>query len=156
MRRILVATTAIAALGMGTAIAQEAPVAAPNAPAAERATLPNDWIRSAPGQAAGVGTGATLGAATGAVIGGPVGAVVGGVAGGLTGAAAVPGPAVTYVAANPVPRTSVGIRVAPGTVLPGHVALHPIPDYPEYRYVYTDTGPVIVRSDTRRIVRVIG
>jgi hypothetical protein len=150
MRSFLFATVAVAALTTA-AIAQESPVTAPAAPAADAATEVTGSTNK--NMDAGVAVGGVTGAATGALIGGPVGAVIGGFAGAMIGSAtAVPQPAVDYVVAHPVDPVPVGQPVAEGYVMPADAALAPIPDYPDYSYVYVDGRPVIVRASSREVV----
>ena len=154
MRKILLASVATAGLTLG-AIAQEAPVQSPNAPAADAATNTDPAPTGSTNRNvdAGVAVGGTAGAVTGAVVGGPVGAVVGGVAGAMLGAAAaVPEPAVKYVVANPTEPVVIEGGVSAGAQIPDTVALTPIPDYPEYAYIYSDGRPVIVERAKRSVV----
>lgn len=103
----------------------------------------------------GAAVGVAGGAIAGAIVGGPVGAVVGGIAGATLGAAVdVPEPAVKYVRANPGEPVYLEGEVVVGATLPETVQLREIPDY-EYRYVYVNGVPVLVKEDTRQIVRVI-
>ena len=152
MRRFLLTSTAVLTLGLGPVLAQESPVDVPNAndPVAQD---PSVSASQDDGQAAGTAAGGITGAIAGAVVGGPVGAVIGGFAGATLGSAAsVPEPAVGYVVANPVEPVAVETEVTAGTVLPEAVTLHPIPEYPDYAYVYTNDRPVIARADTREVV----
>lgn len=154
MRTILLASVAISALTLG-AVAQEAPVQPPNAPAAGAATGTDPAPTGSTNKNvdAGVAVGGTAGAVTGAVVGGPVGAVIGGVAGAMLGsAAAVPDPAVKYVVANPTEQVVIQGGVSEGALVPDKVALTPIPDYPQYAYIYTDGRPVIVEREKRKVV----
>lgn len=154
MRRILLASVAISGLTL-TAVAQEAPVQSPNAPAAERATNtdPSTTGSTNRNMDAGVAVGGTAGAVTGAVVGGPVGAVVGGFAGAMLGsAAAVPEPAVEYVVAHPTEQVVIEGGVSEGARIPETVTLTPIPDHPDYAYIYSDGRPVIVERERRRVV----
>lgn len=153
MRRVLIASVAISALTLG-AFAQEAPVQSPNAPAAERQANDNETTHSTnPNMDAGVAVGGTAGAVTGAVVGGPVGAVIGGFAGAMLGsAAAVPNPAVEYVVAHPTRQIVIEGGVSAGGRLPEAVELSPIPDYPDYGYLYSDGRPVIVAINSREVV----
>ncbi|HWK69061.1 MAG TPA: DUF1236 domain-containing protein [Rhizobiaceae bacterium] len=154
MRRILLASVAISGLTLG-AIAQEAAVQPPNAPAADRATNTDPATTSSTNRNvdAGVAVGGTAGAVTGAVVGGPVGAVIGGFAGAMLGsAAAVPDPAVDYVVAHPTEQVVLEGGVSEGAHVPDSVTLTPIPDYPDYAYIYTDGRPVIVEREKRRVV----
>lgn len=130
MRKILLATAAIAALGVGAAHA-------------------DDDQKRGFGAAAGGATGAVAGA----VVGGPVGAVVGGFAGAALGAeTAVPEGARTYVVQNPVEPVVIEGDLSEGYVIPAEAAIQPIPDYPDYGYVYVDDRPVIVTLDSREVV----
>ncbi|MDN2566182.1 DUF1236 domain-containing protein [Aquibium sp. A9E412] len=150
MRKILLATTAIAALGIGPALAQETPME-PKAKVGAQTEAGADATTEDAGFGAAAG-GAT-GAIAGAVVGGPIGAIVGGFAGAVLGAeTAVPEQAVAYVEANPVEPVTLEGQVAAGTAVPQGVTLQPIPDYPDYAYVYTERRPLIVRADTREIV----
>lgn len=154
MRTILLASVAVSGLTLG-AIAQEAPIQSPNAPAAGAATNTDDTTTGSTNKNvdAGVAVGGTAGAVTGAVVGGPVGAVIGGVAGAMLGsAAAVPDPAVKYVVANPTEQVVIQGGVSEGALVPDAVTLTPIPDYPQYAYIYTDGRPVIVEREKRKIV----
>jgi hypothetical protein len=154
MRRILLASVAITGLTLG-AIAQEAPAQSPNAPAAGPATNtdPSTTGSTNRNMDAGVAVGGTAGAVTGAVVGGPVGAVVGGFAGAMLGsAAAVPDPAVDYVVAHPTEQVIIEGGVSEGAPVPETVTLTPIPDYPDYAYIYSDGRPVIVEREKRRVV----
>lgn len=108
---------------------------------------------------AGAVAGGVTGAVAGALIGGPVGAVVGGVAGtvagGATGTVIDPPENVrTYVTANRIDPVYLDGEVVVGAGLPDTVQLRDIPDY-EYRYVYVNGQPVLVDSQTRKIVYVV-
>ena len=154
-KQTLLASVAIAAMFSTAALAQEAPVTAPNAPAADAATGTDTGATSSTNNNvdAGVAVGGTAGAVTGAIVGGPVGAVIGGFAGAMLGtAAAVPEPAVQYVVANPVEPVVIDGGVSEGMALPESVALTPIPDYPDYSYVYVDGRPVLVKASSREVV----
>jgi uncharacterized membrane protein len=142
MLKKLIVASAVACAFATTAMAQEAPTQIP---------------QETENQKFETGAGAVTGAAAGAVVGGPVGAVVGGVAGAAIGAAAsVPEPAREYVIANPVEPVVIEERVAVGTVIPQTVVIHEIPDAPEFGYVYVDSGPVVVKKQTREVVFING
>ena len=142
MLKKLIVASALAGAFATAAMAQEAPTQTP---------------QETENQKFETGAGAVTGAAAGAVVGGPVGAVVGGVAGAAIGAAAsVPEPAREYVIANPVEPVVIEERVAVGTVIPQTVVIHEIPDTPELGYVYVDSGPVVVKKQTREVVYVNG
>ena len=98
---------------------------------------------------------AMAGALTGALVGGPVGAAIGGVAGATLGAAtSVPQEARVYVMENPVEPVVLEGPVTTETRLREDVVLTPIPDQPDYSYVYVENRPVIVRTDDRQVVYV--
>lgn len=108
---------------------------------------------------AGAVAGGVTGAVAGALIGGPVGAVVGGVAGTVAGGATgtvidPPANVRTYVTTNQVDPVYLDGEVVVGAGLPDSVQLREIPDY-EYRYVYVNGQPVLVDSQTRKIVYVV-
>ncbi len=157
MRNLLLATTAIASLALGTAFAQQSPQPQPKAPAAPESKLQGQEMQPSAsandGQQTGAAAGGATGAIAGAVVGGPIGAVIGGFAGAMLGqAASVPEPAVQYVVANPVEQVVIEGGVSAGAILPETVVLNEIPDHPEYRYVYADGRPIVVRAETREIV----
>lgn len=130
MRKLLLATAAIAALGVGAAHADE-----------------NDK------EGFGAAAGGATGAIAGAVVGGPIGAVVGGFAGAVIGAeTAVPEGATTYVVQNPVEPVVVEGEISTGYLVPESVELVAIPDYPEYGYIYANDRPVIVSLESREVV----
>lgn len=154
MRKLLLAGTALVALGIAPAFAQQAPTApaaTPSAPAnndqSQRQSSDTD------NQAVGTTAGAATGAVAGAVVGGPVGAVIGGFAGAVLGAAtSVPEPARQYVVAHPVAPVAVQGPVEVGMAVPASATLTPIPDYPDYSYVYINGRPVIVKAQSREVV----
>lgn len=152
MRNILLTSATLAAfLAAAPVLAQESPTPPPNAPAAESDADTN--ITGSTAVDTGVAVGGTAGAVTGAIVGGPVGAVIGGFAGAMLGtAAAVPQPAVDYVVAHPVEPVVIEGGVSAGMVVPEAVTLTPIPDHPEYAYVYVDGRPVLVRVESREVV----
>ncbi|HVW55681.1 MAG TPA: DUF1236 domain-containing protein [Rhizobiaceae bacterium] len=63
-----------------------------------------------------------------------------------------PDDVITYVERHHVRPVTVEEGVRVGTVLPGTVELTPVPDDPDYAYVYTDEGPVLVRKQTRKVI----
>lgn len=152
MRNILLTSaTVVALIAAAPALAQESPTPPPNAPAAEAG--PDANITGSTAVDTGVAVGGTAGAVTGAIVGGPVGAVIGGFAGAMLGtAASVPQPAVDYVVAHPVEPVVIEGGVSAGMIVPETVALTPIPDQPEYAYVYVDGRPVLVRMESREVV----
>jgi hypothetical protein len=64
----------------------------------------------------------------------------------------VPQPARDYVIAHPSDPVVVEGDLAVGTAIPEDVELVPIPDTPEYSYVYVDKRPVIVSTKERKVV----
>lgn len=155
MRKQLLTSAAAVMLISGYAYGQESGTVPPNAPAAEQATQDSNQVETDTNanMDAGVAAGGTTGAIAGAVVGGPVGAVIGGFAGAMLGAAAsVPEPAVEYVVANPVDTVMIEGDLAEGTVVQADATLTPIPDYPDYAYVYANGRPVIVRMASREVV----
>lgn len=108
-----------------------------------------------PNPGAAAATGGAAGALTGALVGGPVGAAIGGVAGATLGAAtSVPQEARVYVMENPVEPVVLEGPVTTETRLREDVVLTPIPDQPDYSYVYVENRPVIVRTSDRQVVYV--
>ncbi len=134
MVKNLILATAMAGALAGTAIAQEAP---------------SQTTKEVENQKFETGAGAVTGAAAGAVVGGVAGAAIG-------AAASVPEPAREYVIANPVEPVVIEQKVAVGTVIPQTVVIHEIPDAPEFGYVYVDSGPVVVKKQTREVVYING
>jgi hypothetical protein len=130
MRKLLLATAALAALGVGAAHADD-----------------NE------ARGFGAAAGGTTGAIAGAVVGGPIGAIVGGFAGAVLGAeSAVPAQATEYVIANPVEPVYIEGEINEGYVVPETVMIQPIPDYPDYGYIYVEDRPVMVSLQTREVV----
>lgn len=106
-------------------------------------------------RAVGAVSAGTTGAIGGAIVGGPVGAVVGGVVGATIGAnAAVSEKTRTYVIEHPVDSVRIEGDLTADYVIPESVVIHPIPDSPEYGYIYVDNRPVVVQLDTRKVVYV--
>ncbi|MHB2266687.1 DUF1236 domain-containing protein [Aliihoeflea sp. PC F10.4] len=131
MRKFLLATAAIAALGVSAAQAQT-----------------NDEARGF-----GAAAGGTTGAIAGAAVGGPIGALVGGFAGTVIGAeTAVPDEVVGYVVENPVPTVTYEGEIDAGVMIPAEVEVMQVPDYPEYGYVYVNGRPVLVEYESREVV----
>ena len=64
----------------------------------------------------------------------------------------VPQPAREYVIAHPTDPVVIEGDVALGTAVPEDVKLVPIPDSPDYGYVYVDKQPVIVTMKDRKVV----
>lgn len=64
----------------------------------------------------------------------------------------VPQPARDYVIAHPSDPVVIDGDVAVGTVVPQEVQLVPIPDSPDYAYVYVDKQPIIVSRKDRKVV----
>ncbi len=132
MRNLLLATVAVAALGIGAAHAQS-----------------NDDAQRGFGATAGGATGAVAGA----VVGGPIGALVGGFAGAVIGAeTAVPDEVVGYVVENPVETVTYEGDLEAGVLIPADVEVVQVPDYPEYGYIYVNGRPVLVEYESREVV----
>jgi len=153
MKKLILATVSISLLAAGAAQADGIAIPAKK-PVVGQPVIVAQADENAEGKKLlGGGAGAGVGAAAGAVVGGPVGAIIGGFAGAVIGAeTAVPGPAVNYVVANPVEPVAIQGELAAGAVLPETVAVQPIPDYPDYGYVYADGRPVIVDLNAREVV----
>ncbi|UXN59105.1 DUF1236 domain-containing protein [Phyllobacterium zundukense] len=64
----------------------------------------------------------------------------------------VPQPAREYVIAHPTDPVIVEGDVAIGTAVPEDVKLVPIPDSPDYGYIYVDKQPIIVSMKDRKVV----
>jgi hypothetical protein len=64
----------------------------------------------------------------------------------------VPQPARDYVIAHPTDPVVVEGDVAIGTAVPEDIKLVPIPDSPDYGYIYMDKQPVIVSMKDRKVV----
>ncbi|WP_271894285.1 DUF1236 domain-containing protein [Candidatus Phyllobacterium onerii] len=64
----------------------------------------------------------------------------------------VPQPARDYVIAHPTDPVLVEGDIAVGTAVPADVKVVPIPDSPDYGYIYVDKQPVIVTMKDRKVV----
>ena len=64
----------------------------------------------------------------------------------------VPQPARDYVIAHPTDPVLVEGDFAVGTAVPQDVRVVPIPDSPDYGYIYVDKQPVIVTMKDRKVV----
>lgn len=76
-------------------------------------------------------------------------------AGETTGAIEVrrpPRTVITYVERHQMQPVTVQGRIEVGSALPQDIELTPVPDDPEYAYVYTDDGPVVVQRHSRRVI----
>ncbi|NKB80109.1 DUF1236 domain-containing protein [Ochrobactrum daejeonense] len=64
----------------------------------------------------------------------------------------VPQAARDYVIANPSDPVVIEGEISDGYVIPDVVAIHPIPDNPDFGYIYVDGEPVIVSMRNREVV----
>jgi len=64
----------------------------------------------------------------------------------------VPQQTVTYVQSNPGTPVTFSGDIAVGTQLPEDVTLTPVPDDPDYSYVYIGDRPVLVDRSSRTVV----
>ncbi|ETX28367.1 DUF1236 domain-containing protein [Roseivivax isoporae] len=115
-------------------------------------TVTYDEGNKAVGGAAGAGWGAAAGAL---LVGGPAAVAAGAILGAATGAAnTVDEETVTYVRQNPVEPVYLEGEVAAGAGIPQDVDVYEIPDT-QYSYVNVNQQPVVIDSETRRIVTVV-
>ncbi|WP_146589211.1 DUF1236 domain-containing protein [Puniceibacterium confluentis] len=107
-------------------------------------------------KAAGGAAGATIGAAAGALlIGGPAALAAGAIIGAATGASSsIDEETVTYVRQNPVEPVYLTGEVAVGAGIPDTVQVYELPE-PKYAYVNVNGLPVVIDSETRRVVTVV-
>ncbi|MEK1852883.1 MAG: DUF1236 domain-containing protein, partial [Phyllobacterium sp.] len=64
----------------------------------------------------------------------------------------VPQPARDYVIAHPSDPVVIEGDVAVGTAIPEAIELVPIPDSPDYAYIYVDKQPIIISRKDRKVV----
>jgi hypothetical protein len=125
MRKLIMASIAVLALGAAPALANDAAVAV-----------------------GGTG-GAAAGATAGFFIAGPVGAVIGGVVGAGVGAG-VSDSAISYAREHREASLTYDGDLRPGYRVRHGVRLYPVPHESHYAYVYVNDEPVLVdtRNDT--------
>lgn len=102
--------------------------------------------------------GAGWGALAGSLIAGPAGAAIGAAVATPAAVLADPGPQVTaYVEANPVDPVWLDGELMLGVGIPDAVEIYEIPvdDDDEFAYVNVNGTPVIVETDTRRVVTIV-
>lgn len=134
MRKLLLASVAVLALGAAPSFAQST-----NADA---------------GAAVGGTVGGAAGATAGFFVGGPVGAVIGGFTGALIGAeAGVEASTVEYAANNPVALVSIDGDLEIGAVLDEDIEIYPVEGDDEFGYIYANNRVYIVNLETREIVQ---
>jgi hypothetical protein len=135
MKKLLLASVALVALGAAPAFAQTTDKTETDA-------------------AVGAASGGLGGAAIGAVIGGPIGAVVGGFAGAVIGGeAGVQASTVDYATANPVDVIYLDGGLDVGYVVPADVTIYPIQGDPAYGYIYANDRVWIVDLESRALVQ---
>jgi len=59
---------------------------------------------------------------------------------------------ITYIERHRVAPVDMEGDIEEGYVVPRSVELVPVPEDPAYGYIYLDSGPVLVRRDTRRVI----
>ncbi|GLQ55931.1 DUF1236 domain-containing protein [Devosia nitrariae] len=129
MKKLLLASVAILALGSVSSLAQDA------------------------GVAVGGSAGGATGAGVGFLLGGPVGAAIGGFAGAVIGAeAGIEASTIEYAAVHPVAPIYVQAPVNVGYIVPPEVAVYPIEGDPAYSYIYVNNRIWLVDNQTRTLV----
>jgi hypothetical protein len=131
MKKLLLASVAILALGAGPSFAQN-----------------NDAGTAVGGAAGGVG-----GAVAGGLIFGPIGAAIGGFTGAVLGAnAAVDDDTVEYVRMHPTDPVAIEGDVDVGYVVPESVTIHRIEGDSDHGYFYTNDRVWIVDMSNRSVI----
>ena len=64
----------------------------------------------------------------------------------------VPDSVITYIENNPIPPVEMDEEINEGMIVPQNVPLGIIPDQPSYSYVYVDEQPVLLETQTRRVI----
>lgn len=64
----------------------------------------------------------------------------------------VPERTVTYITENPADPVVIDGGVTTGAILPSDVQIVEVPEDPNYGYVYTETGPVVVERGSREVI----
>ncbi|MBV0891924.1 DUF1236 domain-containing protein [Paracoccus sp. Z118] len=149
MKSILTATSVLAVLVAGSAVAQTAIVT-------ETAPTVTEIQTDEPTSGGGALGGATSGAIAGAAVGGPVGAAVGAAAGAVVGDIgedALTPATRTYVLENQTESVVIDGDLAVGAQLPETVEIHTIPDS-DYSYVYVQERPVLVEPQSRQVIHI--
>ena len=129
MRKILMASLAVIALGAAPAIAQ-----------------------SSDDAAVGGAAGGITGAIAGGLIFGPIGAAIGGFTGAVIGAEVVSRASIEYVRTHPTQPVFIEGDVEVGFIVPAEITLHPIEGEVRYGYFYTNDRAYFVDLETRAIV----
>jgi hypothetical protein len=129
MRKLLLASVAIFALGAAPALAQ-----------------------SDAGAAVGGTAGGVSGAVAGGLIFGPIGAIIGGFTGAVIGASVVSDASIEYVRLNPTDPVVIEGELEAGFVVPETIVVHEIEGDPEYGYFYTNDRVWFVKLSDRTVV----
>jgi len=129
MKRLLLASVALFALGAAPVLAQ-----------------------SNAGAAVGGTAGGVSGAIAGGLIFGPIGAIIGGFTGAVIGASVVSEASVDYARLHPTEPVVIEGSIDVGYVVPEAVFLTPIEDDPEYGYFYTSDRVYFVKLSDRTVV----
>jgi hypothetical protein len=141
MKKLLLASVAIIALGASPAFAQ---------------IIKSDANASAntdAGAAVGGTTGGVAGAIAGGLVFGPIGAVIGGFTGATIGATAgVQATSVDYVRLHPTDPVVVEGNIDAGFVVPTTVVVHPIEGDAKYGYFYTQDRVYFVDLSNNTVV----
>jgi len=64
----------------------------------------------------------------------------------------VPPPVREYVIAHPVDPVVLEGEISQGYVIPEDIELQPVPEAPQYGYIYVNGEPVIVELSDRRVI----
>lgn len=64
----------------------------------------------------------------------------------------IPDTVITYIENNPIPPVEVSEELNEGMIVPDDVPLGIVPDQPAFSYVYVNDQPVLVETQSRRIV----
>ncbi|MBB2970806.1 DUF1236 domain-containing protein [Mesorhizobium sp. RMAD-H1] len=64
----------------------------------------------------------------------------------------VPPPVREYVIEHPVDPVVIEGEISEGYVVPEDIQLQPVPEAPQYGYIYVNGEPVIVELDNRRVI----
>jgi hypothetical protein len=129
MRKLLLASVAILALGAMPAMAQ-----------------------SDAGAAVGGTAGGVSGAVAGGLIFGPIGAIIGGFTGAVIGASVVSDASIEYVRTHPTEPVIVEGAIDVGYAVPDTIVIHEIEGDPEYGYFFTEDRVFFVKLSDRTVV----